>query len=121
MPLWGGEFPGLTASYCRQACGDRVCEACPRPRLLPDAIWAAALYRAVQTQWAVAPYMGYTGLRYEACLPMLEHKRAEWLAAGEDDVPDPGVLMADLQVIEAAVLAAQAERRAPEGIAHGRT
>lgn len=74
-----------------------------RPRLLPSARAAALLYLKCDTQWHVGP-RGLTGLRYAACREVfaLHGKRyglRTWRQA-----------FADLQVIEHATLAVQAEQ-----------
>lgn len=87
---------------------------------MPDAAFAISLYGAVQTQWAVGPAGQPLGLRYEACLPVLEYKRQQWLRNGLDDVPEPDVLLEDVQVIERALIFVSEERRAGAGVAgHG--
>lgn len=72
----------------------------------------------MQTQWSVGPAGQLLGLRYEACLPVLEHKRQQWQRAGVHDIPEADVLLEDIQVIERALIFVSHERRAGAGAAH---
>jgi hypothetical protein len=70
----------------------------------------------VHTQWNVGGLGQRTGLRYEACIPRLELALPRWQQDDPRMFGDLSVadLIDDVQVIEAALLAADAERHAAE-------
>jgi hypothetical protein len=98
--------------YCRSACGDRVCADCPRPRLLPAAVFGVEAYLACRTQWALCPNGRLLGLRYDACLPQLHLLREKWRLARRKGRPGVVRLMDMLRTLEHALIAAAAEREA---------
>jgi len=80
-----------------------------------------AAYLACSTQWSYAAMGGRTGLRYEGCIPIIAAHLAEWQRRErEHGAPGPWcdltvqALMEDVQIIEAAILAAESERREQE-------
>lgn len=113
--LWDldGAFPDLTSAYCRSTCGKSRCDKCMQPRLLPDAEPAVAAYMAVSTQWRTDGYR--TGLDYTACIASLKLHLPRWRRASRAwagrTLAD---VMADLQIIESAILTADGERRDEE-------
>lgn len=83
---------------------------------MPDAWPAVRAYLACRTQWAYAPSGLPTGLRYADCTALL---RARWDELGIARAGWPA-LLADLQVIERAIVDAVAERHEQERVSHGR-
>ncbi len=83
---------------------------------MPEAQRGAAAFLLVHTQWNVGGLGQRTGLRYESVLSTIERTLPAW----QDD--DPGTwagvtvaeLFADVQVVESAMLGADAERRQAE-------
>jgi hypothetical protein len=89
------------------------CDECPAPPLLPTARPGVAAYVKCSTQWRNT-FGGRTGLDYPACIQILKLARRAWRREAPDDplVKRPlSALMEDLQIIESAMLAADAERR----------
>jgi hypothetical protein len=92
------------------------CAECPAPLLLPESQPGVAAYIKCSTQWRMG-FGGRTGLDYPACIQMLKINRAQW----RKDMPNEALvktplaeLLDDLQVIESAMLQADAERRETE-------
>lgn len=107
MRLWEAD-DNFTADYC-EACPDSArgnpCADCPRPRVLPECEPLVAAYIVCQTQWRVG-MGGRVGLDYTACRVAMEAQRAA-LA-----LPPEAEAFEALQLIEAAMLQADAERHA---------
>lgn len=109
------KYPSVTSEYCREVCKVR-CPECPAPGVLPDNHAGVAAYLQVKTQWRPS-FSGRSGLDYPSCIQILKLHRRHWRA---DYPQDPVVttpmseLMQDLQVIESAILTADAERQADE-------
>lgn len=117
--LWGREGQDTTIDYCRECRANGGCptiDACPEPKLLPDAQPGVAAYLLVHTQWNVGGLGQRVGMRYEGCIAMLERRLPSWQAEdpkvfGALTVDD---LLADVQIIETAMLGADAERSEAE-------
>ena len=103
--LWAGT---TTSAYCRdcKAAGGCPPEQCPAPQLLRDAEPGTYAYLVCNTQWNVGGMGQRTGLRYEACLALLDRYLPRWQA--EQPAAWAGIavddLMQDVQVIEATML-----------------
>lgn len=104
----------MDAAYCRSACGATVCADCPRPRVLPDALFAIDAFDAVSTQWQIGPTGRLLGLRYEGCAPALRMRRQQWRAMGLSP-PSAAVVFEDVQVIELAQMQVMAAKAAEGG------
>lgn len=109
-----GAFPQLTSEYCRKTCGGKRCADCLQPRILPDAEAGVAAYMAVSTQWR-AGFGGRTGLDYNAVLCALKlHLRAWRRDSRAFDGLTLADVLADVQIVESAMLAVDAERHAED-------
>lgn len=108
-----GKFPSLTADYCRQTCGGVRCASCPQPRLLPDCQAGVAAYMTVSTQWR-AGFGGRYGLDYTACIATLELHWKRWRKSAAFAGRSLGDVLEDVQIIERAMLDADAEKRDEE-------
>jgi hypothetical protein len=107
--------PDITSAYCREVCKVR-CDKCPAPNLLPEVQAAAGAYIQCSTQWRTA-FAGRSGLDYPACIQILKLHRRHWRREIPDDpiVTTPlAELMQDIQIIEAASLQADSDRRDAE-------
>lgn len=87
-------------------------DVCPRPQLLQDAQPGVAAYLACCTQWTVGGMGQRTGLRYEACVVLLDRYLPRWQQE-QPDVWGPLAvddLLQDMQVIEGAMLESWGEQ-----------
>lgn len=102
------------------------------PCTLPDAQPGVDAYRACSSQWLFAGMGGFrTGLRYEACISLLQVHLPAWKQNDQDvaqatgGAPPPiasmelSDLMSDLQIIEGAWLTAEGEVRDREKAERG--
>jgi hypothetical protein len=119
--LWSIDTPHeVTVDYCRACRKDGGCAkagtVCPEPQLLREAWPGVCAFLLVHTQWIVGGMGQRTGLNYASVLPLLERRLPQWQASdpetwGALTVDD---LLDDVQVIESAMLSADAERREAE-------
>jgi hypothetical protein len=67
---------------------------------------------ACHTQWSVGGLGQRTGLRYEGCIALLERYLPRWCGECPDvmDGVEMTDLLADLQIVESAILGHDAER-----------
>ena len=95
-------------------CSGKRCASCLQPRLLPDAEAGVAAYMAVSTQWRVG-FGGRVGMDYTAVLAALKLHLPQWR---RDSRAFDGLrladVLADVQIVESAVLGADSERHADE-------
>lgn len=102
-------YPDITSDYCR-SCAKR-CDDCPAPKLLPECATSVVAFATLKTQWRVG-MSGRTGLDYTACFATLDRYLPRWQASDAAfaalTVED---LMGDVQIIERALLDADAEAR----------
>lgn len=84
---------------------------CPEPYLLPDAQPGVVAYLTTSTQWRFAGMGGRAGMDYGAVVATLRAMLPAWRR--DDPATWGGLtvdnLLADVQVIEAAILGADAE------------
>ena len=82
--------------------------------MLPDAAAGVVAYSACATQWRYGGMGSRTGMDYPACLALLDRYLPQWQDGGGSAFVDVTVtdLMADVQVIESAMLVADGERAA---------
>lgn len=101
------EACGGCASIC-PAVRDDGRPGCPRPRLLPDCEPLVRAYMACHTQWRASANGARLGLDYTACAVAIKALRPAASARRR------ARLLRGVQVIEAALLAVQAEAAAPD-------